>query len=292
MAMTRAQCLLYLSCPLEEAGKGTKVSSFLSKAPMDSYLDQRGATLGHGVALELAKILRRPPPSRTAIEAALMTYSPLEDDIWPCNGRLYENEAGDDVEHADRINWRQHGLMSAASVTMKTTMQQKAAFSVAATTLGTGFTTASAALAIMQDSQDANATRMKTGQESTKRTIGVAGSKRKVDASGTAQGTLANFFSKPTKMQCAAHGADLSGLKESQRRAEPTVAILQDITNTAATDSLRCDEAIIEQSISKPAATFHTTSMTMLQQQTSTHRKTLGVRRTMDGWAARMQQSK
>ncbi|KAL6803855.1 P-loop containing nucleoside triphosphate hydrolase protein [Trichoderma sp. SZMC 28012] len=85
VAMTRAQALLYLSCPLYGSqGMGTKVelSPFVSPFASSAFAKQ-GASFNRPVLEGVAKILGRDLPSEKAIFAKLPTMFSPEDNLFP-----------------------------------------------------------------------------------------------------------------------------------------------------------------------------------------------------------------
>lgn len=84
VAMTRAQALLYLSCPLygsHGGGEKQELSAFL--APIERYFAKKGPCFDRPVMSEVARILQRPLPSDDAIYKAMPPLSAVEDDLFP-----------------------------------------------------------------------------------------------------------------------------------------------------------------------------------------------------------------
>ncbi|KAJ9156940.1 UvrD-helicase-domain-containing protein [Coniochaeta hoffmannii] len=84
VAMTRAQALLYLSCPLYGShGNGEKqeLSPFLS--PVERYFAKKGPCFDRPVMNEVARILRRTLPSEDSIYTSMPPMSVVEDDLFP-----------------------------------------------------------------------------------------------------------------------------------------------------------------------------------------------------------------
>ena len=81
VAMTRAQSLLYLSCPKEDSmKKDTRLSNFLEPREVQALLTNRGPNITHDVITEVAQILRRSPPSMKEVENGRSRAKNLEDD--------------------------------------------------------------------------------------------------------------------------------------------------------------------------------------------------------------------
>ncbi|OIW24358.1 UvrD-helicase-domain-containing protein [Coniochaeta ligniaria NRRL 30616] len=84
VAMTRAQALLYLSCPLYGShGNGEKqeLSSFLT--PIERYFAKKGPCFDRPVMSEVARILQRSLPSEDSIYKSMPPMSVVEDDLFP-----------------------------------------------------------------------------------------------------------------------------------------------------------------------------------------------------------------
>ncbi|KAI2633226.1 P-loop containing nucleoside triphosphate hydrolase protein [Hypomontagnella submonticulosa] len=85
VAMTRAEALLYLSCPLHTMGgdkEATQPSPFVQNLSSSTFL-KKGPSLDRPAMLELARILRRDLPSEDAIYKGMPMMTPVEDNIHP-----------------------------------------------------------------------------------------------------------------------------------------------------------------------------------------------------------------
>lgn len=86
VGMTRAQGLLYLSCPMKQAGQETTtLSRFISDKKIQRLFRERGPDFAFKKSTipDLARILRRPCPQPAAIVAARALMERLEDDKYP-----------------------------------------------------------------------------------------------------------------------------------------------------------------------------------------------------------------
>ena len=105
VAMTRAQALLYMSCPTKNSMREeTKLSSFLSPKKTCLYLTNRGPSLRPGVVQDIARILRRDCPSDEVLVNAVNKVESIEDDLWPLNGE-------EDPE-AVQVRWDNNGSVN------------------------------------------------------------------------------------------------------------------------------------------------------------------------------------
>lgn len=87
VAMTRAQALLYLSCPNKDFQREeTKLSPFLASKSFWSYVGRKGPSFTYTLAGEMARIIRRPSPSLSALAAAESEAESREDDYWTIEG--------------------------------------------------------------------------------------------------------------------------------------------------------------------------------------------------------------
>lgn len=85
VAMTRAQALLYLSCPLYTAtGKGeeVRISPFIEDLPSSTFL-KKGPSLDRPVMSQVAKILRRDLPPDSVIYKNMPMMEAVEDNLFP-----------------------------------------------------------------------------------------------------------------------------------------------------------------------------------------------------------------
>jgi DNA helicase-2/ATP-dependent DNA helicase PcrA len=96
VGMTRAQGLLYLSCPVKQSGQEkTTLSRFISERSIQKHFSERGPDFAfkRTTVPDLARILRRPCPSTPEVEAARSQLERLEDDRYPATR---EDIDGDD----------------------------------------------------------------------------------------------------------------------------------------------------------------------------------------------------
>lgn len=85
VAMTRAQALLYLSCPLyslQGAGEGLELSPFIEDISSTHFL-KKGPTFENQTMQSVAKILGRELPSDEVIYKGMAMMTPIEDNLFP-----------------------------------------------------------------------------------------------------------------------------------------------------------------------------------------------------------------
>ena len=98
VAMTRAQALLYLSCPTRNShNEATTLSPFLSEKRVQHLLSNRGPNIGTNEIVDVARILRRDCPSKNEIFETSKYLHRWEDNLWPLDG---EEQA-----EATKIRW-------------------------------------------------------------------------------------------------------------------------------------------------------------------------------------------
>ncbi|KAK4444655.1 ATP-dependent DNA helicase srs2 [Podospora aff. communis PSN243] len=84
VAMTRAQCLLYLSCPSYSSnghGERNELSCFVN--PLSAAFAKKGPCLDRPVVEQIARIVQRPLPSQKAIFGSLPPMYCTEDNLFP-----------------------------------------------------------------------------------------------------------------------------------------------------------------------------------------------------------------
>ena len=90
VAMTRAQGLLYASCPIKDSQKiDTNLSQFFSTKKVKQHLSSQGPKLDRTTAVELAHILRRRCPTEAQVELMSQNLKSRHDDCWPLKREDY-----------------------------------------------------------------------------------------------------------------------------------------------------------------------------------------------------------
>lgn len=170
VAMTRAQSLLYLSCPLYGSGANsdrTELSAFIS--PISGSFAKKGPCLDRQVVSQIAQILRRQLPSEDAIFKGLPPMYNIEDNLLPVDPEAQQQEsAGRDGFPSNAPRSKRPRLQAPAKGQdsgeeprwhkgYATTMEQSSGFTVAALP---GFVSAGSkqvALAVEAATAEANA---------------------------------------------------------------------------------------------------------------------------------------
>lgn len=87
VAMTRAQALLYISCPTKTSrGEESALSQFLDPKTVGHYLVNVGPRLDSGLVNDIAQILKRNRPSESEMLEGALALQSRDDDLWPLDG--------------------------------------------------------------------------------------------------------------------------------------------------------------------------------------------------------------
>ncbi|KAK4984115.1 ATP-dependent DNA helicase srs2 [Elasticomyces elasticus] len=207
VAMTRAQVLLYLSCPVKNSKKeDAALSSFVASSAMSVLFAQQGPVVDRHAVASMAKVLRRECPTTTGIAAAQACLHRDADDYWPLDGEQPTVESrrwdagGNDKVALPGFNFVGVGHrlkdgavnpIRAANVSSHTptTMQNPQAFSTASTTMRTGFVSATVRMEELERVQEESQLRLIDQRQKTS-------VKRGSQKTNGTQGNLLSFFGK------------------------------------------------------------------------------------------------
>jgi DNA helicase-2/ATP-dependent DNA helicase PcrA len=209
VAMTRAQALLYMSCPTKNSQREeTTLSSFLSTKKVGQYITNQGPTIGSATVNDICQILGRDYPNQARIIEASKMLTSLHDDVWPLNGMedvksitsrrsKWDNNSGEhgakrrrvEVEGSNARVGNQEATVlgnsyTLANVGVMTTMQNSSTFSYG------GFTSATSQLNNDNQRRESAASRLQTSKVETMR-----GNSKPVN-SAKAQESLMSFWVK------------------------------------------------------------------------------------------------
>lgn len=250
VGMTRAQSLLYLSCPVKNSQREqTTLSPFISSRSMANVFDPKGPSFRFSVTLDLSRILRRPCPPESTIQNARNLVDRVEDDLWPLDGEEPdpENSYWDRSEPKNNTfplevtskRRRVEATTAATTITASVTMHNPAAYSISSTTIHSGFVSAGAHMEILRETEaarEAAATReavLKKARrgESGTNTAGLSTTKTaKKRLAG--QGSITNFFARPSVTTVQGNGRpaqSMASSKPSIQRSWP--AVPNDVSN-------------------------------------------------------------
>ncbi|KAF2148759.1 UvrD-helicase-domain-containing protein [Myriangium duriaei CBS 260.36] len=112
VGMTRAQAMLYLSCPVKNSqSQETTLSSFLTHTGVEASFDVRGPELEYHRINQLALTLGRPCPGYEAVEESRTQVVLWDDNYWPEDGSF-------PLEESSRWD---HGFSVSATTLMHST---------------------------------------------------------------------------------------------------------------------------------------------------------------------------
>ncbi len=225
VAMTRAQAMLYLSCPVKDSQKQeTAISSYLTQPGIGRYFEEHGPSMSHTSAQALATTLRRDLPSLSAFDEGRKTLERDEDNYWPLNGEEPPEELAkwNSAKAKDPLSsgpTATRSLMAAP-----TTMQQQPGFTSAAEAVASGMVSVQKKYEEHLEEVRLRAIdkRMQQNKESAPR-----GRKRQIPG----QGSIAGFFENKRRRPSSEddHTPLPTAVKPGERRSGP--APLQDVSN-------------------------------------------------------------
>ncbi|MDI1490937.1 MAG: ATP-dependent DNA helicase srs2 [Ramalina farinacea] len=154
VAMTRAQALLYLSCPTKTSQReDATLSPFLSEKKVRKFLADQGPSFENDTVFEVSRIIGRKCPDRRHIIIATRDLKSTGDNLWPLDGteagrRKWDGNAAELSPQKVAKRQKMTGVPSVApmggytttNVGHRTTMQDASKFSFAGSAT---FTTAS-----------------------------------------------------------------------------------------------------------------------------------------------------
>jgi DNA helicase II / ATP-dependent DNA helicase PcrA len=324
VAMTRTQAMLTLSFPMMQSrDQGESVLTHFLPTNVHHRFADRGPLFNDGVISNIAKTLRREMPSQADIAKGvteLAEEDSIEDDNWPADGShrmrpeaisqgpfMGQGRSLDDALVGGSSFPGFHGFQKASMSTMAvaTTMSNQTSLSTANLTLG--FTTAGQQLKKapgtladpappMNSFFAATAHRRQQPQQPLQvqqqssipsiysshklgTAVALAGQKRRP----TLEETSPNPKRQYVFLSSSPRSED--GTKESPVQSDDP-AFPQKTDARPASSNLKAKAAASTSQIPQ-STTFHTTSLSALKAQGRYGVKTLGVRRTMNGWNER-----
>ena len=193
VAMTRAQALLYISCPVKNSRREESVlSHFLDPKTVGHYLVSAGPKVDSGVVSDIARILRRPCPLASKIDEEVLKLQSREDDQWPLDGSVRPEEVKTRWNADPGGNTLANTVKpfgGTVSVGYTTTLQNSEAFSVQSFS---GFTSATNQFHLL------NQERKQTGKAESSTTVrDTIGRKRKATDPG--QNSLTDLWGNGSK---------------------------------------------------------------------------------------------
>jgi len=234
VAMTRAQALLYMSCPTKNSlREETTLSPFLSTKKVGQYLTNKGPTIDPGTVNDICRILSRDRPTEARIIEASKTLASLHDDLWPLKGEedvksiasrrsIWDNRSHEhgakrrrvEVDNPDARNGNYEAAISASSYMLSnigstTTMQSRSTFSYG------GFVSATSQLKDADNGKKSAASRRPVSKVDTTKSNGKAVNNPR------AQESLTSFWGKGGKTNIRSEKPSMVGTAEEDTTAEP-----------------------------------------------------------------------
>jgi DNA helicase-2/ATP-dependent DNA helicase PcrA len=284
VGMTRAQGLLYLSCPVKQSGQEqTTLSRFISDRKIQKLFNDRGPDLAfkRSTIPDLARILRRDCPSSEDIKGALGLLEHPEDDRYPAtreeidgNDPTWGAYGSDKYRSAKPIgdgpnqSFKRRRLESSSSFStdsVAVTMNRASGFSIATTTMPTvkaGFTSARdlGDLQAMQREAERirtlastpNAEIAKAAYNDSKKAEAKPARAKSVKPLAKGQGAITSFFKRSN-----------SAISEETETAPSfTAPSLQRSQSSFSTHTPLHDISNVQSSVSRPPRPFQPLSMT------------------------------
>ena len=251
VAMTRAQALLYLTCPLRQSRTDaeTKLSIFLPPR-LQRHFIQVGPNFTDKLVRDLAQILRRDPPSEEELVKSLKTLSDREssqDNLWPADGsakpkqwwdvederRLYKGSqdvVGRDIVCTPASFHNQHGISLGGGTDFETTMTSSNSFTLANSSAG--FSTAAQHLRLVGPNLMRGETKSTLERDAPSNGDLESKTNKRKSKTTAGHGSLANFF---------ARGSLTPGIESTCSRSlpEPELPSLVDTRPAAATQQIQ-----------------------------------------------------
>jgi DNA helicase-2/ATP-dependent DNA helicase PcrA len=224
VGMTRAQGLLYLSCPVKQAGQEkTTLSRFISERKVLRHFSERGPDFAFKKSTipDLARILRRECPTIENITAARSLLDRLEDDFYPATrDEIDSDDSTWGASHDDKFHgsgpsndrsqtYSKRRKLDDSGDSVAVTMNRTSGFSMATTTMHgakAGFTSArdlgdlqamqreAERVRMLATAQDAESGRK--AYKNDKRVEAKPAVAKKTKARAAGQGAITNFFAK------------------------------------------------------------------------------------------------
>lgn len=227
VGMTRAQALLYLSCPIKDTQRQeTTMSSFLTHQGAGAFFEEHGPSVPNTAVTALSVTLRRQCPSISTIDKLKKNLERDEDNHWPLTGEepFEEQARWDRGKNANALP----GFTSARPATWANntsiSMQQPQSFSTASATMPTvGFTSVSARYEELMEQAQLQKFDKRAEQKAKEPAVPVAKAKKRPNDD---QGSIANFFAKKGKPAAKTVPASIRPNPASQQP-------LRDVSNNA-----------------------------------------------------------
>ncbi|KAK5172097.1 ATP-dependent DNA helicase srs2 [Saxophila tyrrhenica] len=208
VGMTRAQALLYQSCPIKDTQRQeTIMSSYLTQPGVQHHFEEHGPLMSIHEAKSLATTLRREQPTTASYEEGKKDLESELDNYWPLNGEQPPEERakwdyGKATNHVTAFGTaRSASWVASTSVTM----QQQQGFSTASATMKPSFGSVKDLYDDLLGQDRLKAIDKKQAEAKNKSDAAAPkGKKRQIEG----QGSIAGFFNKRRRPAEEADEAD------------------------------------------------------------------------------------
>lgn len=211
VAMTRAQAMLYLSYPRRQQSRvnnneETSPTPFLPSNIADARFRPVGPNFHEPVVFEIADILHRPRPSVDSMLRGLTETPRVSDDKWTETGEeppdaVFGTTSSGPMEEKGPCPKRRRCERNPSTTTTTYmsssayTLSNPSNFSVPATTLPSGFSTARDYITSHPHNNNNPTTKPDRTDDSTKKKTADTSNTRKAPTTGLSQGNIFDFFS-------------------------------------------------------------------------------------------------
>ncbi|KAK3723030.1 ATP-dependent DNA helicase srs2 [Vermiconidia calcicola] len=251
VGMTRAQAMLYLSCPIKNTQREeTTMSSYLTQPGATSFFEEHGPSMSPAAVKGLAATLKRALPSEDAFSEPKTTLERDEDNYWPVDGEEPpEERAKWDYGKADNAlpafgTTKPASWVGSAAITM----QQQQGFSTASATMASGFVSVKAKYDELVEQTKLDAIDKRVDARKKSETDAPKGRKRQIEG----QGSIAGFFAKKRQPSPKARAVpndpidraheplrDISNLSKSETEHSLSTKALPTVSRMPRTAALR-----------------------------------------------------
>lgn len=241
VAMTRAQALLYISCPTKNSQREeTTLSSFLSTKKVGRLLCSKGPNINSGAVNDISRILRTGTPTPAEIYEACKTLHSIHDDLWPLTGEddvkatqarwsKWDSNESDMHRHMSKRRRIQGAEASEvvhtenshtfSKISSATTMQNISNFSYSGSA---GFTTAASHIHCINKQEEVDSSINREGQLKTRGDSAQPCGKSKSTLSRRGQGNLTTFLGMGEKLEPQARDDVASAIPANVNRGPLT----------------------------------------------------------------------
>lgn len=244
VGMTRAQAMLYLSCPIKNTQReDTTMSSYLSQPGVSSFFEEHGPSISLASATGLAMTLKREPPSGAAFEEGKKGLERDEDNYWPLNGEEpAEERAKWEYGRAENVLPAFGAPRPASWVASNAVTMHQQGFSTSSATMTTGFVSVKANYDELMEKNRLDAIDKRAEAREKNDIEPPKGRKRQIDG----QGTISSSFAKrrqPSQAEEHNSAGNDSSFKSATQLVKPPLREISNVNQVARHDPLPAKSA-------------------------------------------------